>query len=987
MLKYNSFRKNRYHRSKFVEGAYFLAQEAGDLELEVFDNTQRVTNSLIGDIAIDDAWKVEKYSITATVTSVIGNVVQINYSNLALVDISSTVFENNSLVGYVTNVNTGTGNITLSSAAGLATNDVISILTTTSLIIYPGESWQYGVPIFLRSGVDQTVDLGVLKSSGGITPDIELFDEESGRGKILKFNDLDTSTYRIVISTREEIVTNTSDPFLKNFNLSEATSQKVRLVYKINIVPEALQSETPLPYTSESASDGNLVNKIVISPVSGQNGELVLTTTLSGTSEEIDGRNYELTIRNDSGLGSRPIPFGTTDQQSFFNGTLVDSLGNEYHINAIFNDTVAGRVIFRIDSELSQTAPQLINGSTYTIYKRDLYVVDDSTGAPLGVFYWPLSTVSYNNTYGFLHSSKIIDLRNRIISKQAFDAITNNKFNLRLTDGGLISWETTIANTIQWTSSFAIINPAGLAQSIAANTVKLKEGSGLSYFMDIDNGGVISKGNLAITVSSGTTTLSLSGSPDLSKVLIGNLVSVGATDLKYIVAVDDINKTIIVDSAITAPAAGIIYLDSFLFGYVPVQENVYTLAIRQNNRIYIEGLILDSEEELALGEARSKEVIKVDFHDASSTLLPTGVSATIDGQSLANNHLVLFTNLSSNNNRVYKAAGVGTSITWTAQRVYEDSSLDPTDQDSVRIKAGTLFADQIASYDGTKFTLNDVVRYFDSVTKTNYWELTSLKTTTLIDNTTANVFSVTAAGSENMIVDYSIARSTTQETGQIYLTSDGTSVSIAVNNTYLSNTGIDFIADINAGNIRLRYTSTSTGFDATMKFFVKRWSNSPGGPSGIPNYISASNTVAAAGALGDVQFHGSVGTIAGNTKFKWDNADFLLNLNGFKHEVLTGPLVLTDNTSSPATIFTVAAADIKFSVIDYSLERDGDVRTGRLMLANNGTVVALSDDFIGTADLGTFFTAIIVGADVLLQYTTTSTGNNVSFKYITKRWS
>src|ERR1043165_758469 len=250
MLKFNSFRSDRYLRSKFVEGRYFLASEASDMELEIIDLLRRTIQQIVGgDVAIDNAFRVSR-------------------------------------------------------------------LSATQLLIEPGEAWFKGLPFAMRSSSDQLVS-GASLTLGTIPPGVSVTDSPSGLGKVLTFTTTTTPTdlYRITISAIEEIITDVEDPFLKNANLTESTGQKIRILFKINILSESAQTETPIPYTPDSGAYdvANFVNQIVISPMAGLNGELVATTPISG-SQQIDGRDLELTITNDPALGGGvPIPNGSTD--------------------------------------------------------------------------------------------------------------------------------------------------------------------------------------------------------------------------------------------------------------------------------------------------------------------------------------------------------------------------------------------------------------------------------------------------------------------------------------------------------------------------------------------------------------------------------------------------------------------------------------------------------------------------------------------------
>lgn len=255
---------------------------------------------------------------------------------------------------------------------------------------------------------------------------------------------------------------------------------------------------------------------------------------------------------------------------------------------------------------------------------------------------------------------------------------------------------------------------------------------------------------------------------------------------------------------------------------IPLGENVFIIASRLSssavflwNGEAINGTVFLSPPDGAL--------YKVKHHDIASVTLPTGNPVTIDGSTVNADDLVLFTNLSSGSDQIYKANGSGTNITsWTVQYTFNGSAA-PADGDTVIVLSGTKFADQVGKYTGTAWVFNDYVRYFNGA---DYWEIGSLNTTTLLDNTIDNVFIASATGNENLIIDYSLVRDTAKETGTIYITSDGVSSATASTaGVYLNTSGVSFSADISGSDVRLRYTTTSTGNNATMKYYIKRWAD------------------------------------------------------------------------------------------------------------------------------------------------------------------
>lgn len=371
-------------------------------------------------------------------------------------------------------------------------------------------------------------------------------------------------------------------------------------------------------------------------------------------------------------------------------------------------------------------------------------------------------------------------------------------------------------------------------------------------------------------------------------------------------------------------------------------------------------------------------VTRVDLYDPLSTSLPSGASATIDGVSLANGDLVLFSNLGSGDNRIYEAQGVGSSITWTAQFAFENGQ-DPDDGDLVVIQRGDGFADQIGKFTGTEWEFNKTTRYFDGE---NYVEFESIKTVTLTDNTSnGTVFSVNAASSDNWVIHASIARGSTKEVKTLHLTHDGTDVSVSESGTDLGqDSGVDFTATISGSDLILQYNTTSTGNDATMKFFYFRWSDTAGGPGGVPTYSgAASSSVTAAGATGDIQFKDSGGGLGANSKFNWDNTNELVNMNNMEMLVSQAPATILDNQSG-AVIYSFNATTFRHAIIEYALERDGEYRTGRMLCSNNGTTVGFSDDFVETpTGTGVSFSAVLNAGNFEVQYNSTNTGIDGTF--------
>lgn len=467
-------------------------------------------------------------------------------------------------------------------------------------------------------------------------------------------------------------------------------------------------------------------------------------------------------------------------------------------------------------------------------------------------------------------------------------------------------------------------------------------------------------------VSTGTTRILTV--PDANTTIVGH-------DATQVITNKDIDGGVATDSRrITIPKE--------------TRANLEALTRKEGTLVYAtddETLLIDTGTELEeIGSGTG--LVKVDFIDPLATSLPTGPTVTFDGVSGQNGDLILFSNLASNNNRVYELSGVGSSIAFTAMDVFA-GEIDPSDGDMVVIRQGDAFAEQISIFDGTNWKVNDTIRLFDGVSA-NFWELSSIKVADIVDNTTTNIFTVAELGSENFIVSYSILRNGNKQTGELFITSDGTDVAVSNTNAFLGDTGIEFQAQLNAGDIELDAIASSTGFNATMKYFVKRWSDATtGGPTGIPSYSSAGDAIPAAGNTGEIQFRGTDGNLDADADLKWDSTEESINLNGLYYSKLSAGITINDNQVSPTTLFTYSATTYHNAIIEYSVVRDGEYRTGRFLVSNDSSSnTGFNDDFVETNPTGVSFDSNISGGNVEIRYTSTNTGFSGTFKYSIRKW-
>lgn len=415
---------------------------------------------------------------------------------------------------------------------------------------------------------------------------------------------------------------------------------------------------------------------------------------------------------------------------------------------------------------------------------------------------------------------------------------------------------------------------------------------------------------------------------------------------------------------------------------VPVGENTFVLASRlASTEVYLwnSECILDT---VPLTPS-DVPLVQCDFFDPLSTSLPTGNPVTLDGVSVQANQLAVFGALSANANRMYRAVGVGTNITsWVAEYKF-NGWRDPTNADTILVKSGTGFARQIGVFNGTNWEFNQYVRYFNGA---DYFEQSGLVGTTLADNATSTVFSLNWAGSEHIIIDFSIVRSSVRETGTMRIVTDGTTAQVSSDSSYINgNSGVTFTAAVAGPTLTLSAAVTSTGTAVQMKYSIRRWSSSfPGGPGGIPSYSgsSSSPTIAAAPVAG-IQFN-SGGTLAANSNFTIDVSDVSMSFNGLRQGVLSSALTLLDNQASFTNLLLLSTVH-PFYILEYSITKEGFARVGHLHIAYDGTNVACNDSYVETGATGIALQAIVSGG-IQLQYTSTDGAGNGEFKYAWRKW-
>lgn len=423
---------------------------------------------------------------------------------------------------------------------------------------------------------------------------------------------------------------------------------------------------------------------------------------------------------------------------------------------------------------------------------------------------------------------------------------------------------------------------------------------------------------------------------------------------------------------------------------VPVSENVFVLASRLNsfevylwNGACVNAFPANNWTSIPLAPT-DPVLIPVTFFDPLSTTLPTG-AVTVDNNSVNAGDLVLFDALSSGAGRVYEAVGVGAAISsWNVVYAFHGYE-DPQASDTVMVRRGDAFQQQVGKWDGANWALNKYVRYFNGA---DYFEQSGLVSAEIDDNTNTEIFRVNWEGSEHIIVEFSIIRGASRETGTMHIVTDGSDVDVTTSGADINNnSGITFTGTIDGDELVLVAQATNLGAGGQMKYSIRRWSASfPGGPAGVPSYSGAAPApTPAADPVNSIQFN-SGGVLAGNSNFTIDTVDISQNYNGLRQGVLSSEIAILDNQAVATNLVLLDPTSYSFWVLEYSIVKETFKRTGHLTIAYDGTNVACNDSYVETGVTGVTLTAIVSGG-IQLQYTSTNGAGDGTFKYAWRKWN
>lgn len=132
-------------------------------------------------------------------------------------------------------------------------------------------------------------------------------------------------------------------------------------------------------------------------------------------------------------------------------------------------------------------------------------------------------------------------------------------------------------------------------------------------------------------------------------------------------------------------------------------------------------------------------------------------------------------------------------------------------------------------------------------------------------------------------------------------------------------------------------------------------------------------------------FGGQVGYFNGTTWLFNYTVRYFNGLNYYEQSSLNTS-ALADATSN-GTVFSVAYVGSENILVNYSIVRGSAKEIGTLPITTNGTLVGISGTGSDIPSVGVLFNAVISGPDLVLRYTTTSTGTSGTMQYYLVRWS
>lgn len=189
---------------------------------------------------------------------------------------------------------------------------------------------------------------------------------------------------------------------------------------------------------------------------------------------------------------------------------------------------------------------------------------------------------------------------------------------------------------------------------------------------------------------------------------------------------------------------------------------------------------------------------------------------TVDGRDVSVDGTNLDSHIAANTN--VHGIGVGNAVvgTGTVQTLTNKTIVVENNAISSAVPNGVAVFDNTGKLIGSTVVDRTELSYLDNVEP--------LASLTLADNQSspAPIILETATWTSIQIA-YSISRGTNIESGTIYLVNNGSSAEAIAVGGGIGDVGVDFSADILSSNVRLLYTSSSTGTAPVMQWKLQKW--------------------------------------------------------------------------------------------------------------------------------------------------------------------
>lgn len=643
MLKFNTFRAQRYLRSRFIEGTFLLASEATDMELELIDFTRALIRHQVGDVAVGDAWKVERIDqlnfrvkpgeawfdgLPYFMRSSSDQLVSGNTLALGISPVGTTIVDDPNGTGKIITLDGSTPDdtyrVVIQAKEEPITNIVDPFIKNANLSESTAQKMRLNYTIHIVPDTDQVTS--PVPYTGDNSTDKNLVNEikiqvgaAASPGSLVIINQV-TGSEQIDGRNIEMIVVNSTGS---------------------NPIPKTIADQSAFSGGKLIDNFGNEYHIISIfnNPSDASNQEVIRIDKEPDQPDPTIALNASYTIvkrdvfttddTNGTPTGKRYYPVAKVawkQTDGMVHDSVVEDLRQVIEGAGNSQDTAHTKFDIRLAAGGTVTAEPTEKASgTFTI--TDYTQLTGDTFEIRGVSFVEgvdFDAVTDNDTTAANLAQAINDSGNVLIDGVVeANASTNvvtitaiaggtaaNSYTISFSDdpNGATSSAATMAGGVDatsgqlvWSDDFEIVNPHGVAKSlVAASDAVLQDGGSLAYFLDyaIGSDTNVEFGELAVTTTSNGTSISLSGAPNLSQIKVGNTILIlGTKESAAITAIDDVNDVVTVDAALTGTGAATIYLDTFAAGTLPLGPSTFVLAVKTGNIIQItNGVGLESGE-------------------------------------------------------------------------------------------------------------------------------------------------------------------------------------------------------------------------------------------------------------------------------------------------------------------------------------------------------------------------------------------------------